>query len=212
MSKLSKSEVISKSNDPYNFKPKLIPHNNNYDEIAKEFLNDVKTITQDINNTNTAILFRQKNEIRKLFKSNTRHIHVRNMFKDIQKNLEKLNKNNNRIQLPHFKNIQNYTENVIKGEYYLLHGDLFNGFKEFEKAYIKTELGEYNNIQTAINQSIVENGFYKHRLNVLDFINSFNKPLNKNQLIDDWIKSHNNDFLDKKNKIYLNIEDRKSVV
>ena len=142
LSKLSKSEVISKSNDPYNFKPKLIPHNNNYDEIAKEFLNDVKTITQDINNTNTAILFRQKNEIRKLFKSNTRHIHVRNMFKDIQKDLEKLNKNNNRIQLPHFKNIQNYTENVIKGEYYLLHGDLFNGFKEFEKAYIKTELDE----------------------------------------------------------------------
>ena len=203
LSKLSKSEVISKSNDPYKFKPKLIPHNNNYDEIAKEFLNDVKTITQDINNTNTAILFRQKNEIRKLFKSNSKHIHVRNMFKDIQKDLEKLNKNNNSIQLPHFKNIQNYTENIIKGEYYLLHGDLFNGFKEFEKAYIKTELNEYNNIQTFINQSIAENGFYNHRLNVLNFINSFSKPLNKNQLIDDWITSHNDDFLDKKNKIYL---------
>lgn len=126
------------------------------------------------------------------------------MFKDIQKDLEKLNKNNNGIQLPHFKNIQNYTENIIKGEYYLLHGDLFNGFKEFEKAYIKTELNEYNNIKTFINQSIAENGFYKHRINVLDFIKSFSKPLNKNQLINDWITSHNDDFLDKKSKIYLN--------
>ena len=205
LSKLSKSEVLSKSNDSFDFKPKLIPHNNNYEEIAKEFLNDVKTITPDINNTNTAILFRQKNEIRKLFKSNNaQYFQVKNIFKDIQNDLEKLSKNNNHISLPHFKNIKNYTENIIKGEYYLLEGDLFNGFKEFEKAYIKTELNEYNNIQTAINQSIAENGLYKHRLNILDFIKSFNKPLNKNQLIDDWINSHNKDFLDKKSKIYLN--------
>lgn len=203
LSKLSKSEVISKSNDPYDFKPKIMSHNNNYEEITKEFLNDVKTITQDIDKTNTAILFRQKNEIEKLFKNNTQHIHVKNMFKDIKKDLKKLN-NTYDIPLPYFKNIQNYTENIIKGEYYLLQGDLFNGFKEFEKAYIKTEFNEYNNIQAAINQSIVANGFYKHRINVLDFINSFNKPLNKNQLIDEWIRLHNNDFLDKKSKIYLN--------
>lgn len=203
LSKLSKSDVISKSNDSHDFKPKIIPHNNNYEEIAKEFLNDVKSITQDIDKTNTAVLFRQKDGIKKLFKNNAQYIHVKNIFKDIKKDLEKLN-NTYAIPLPHFKNIQNYTENIIKGEYYLLQGDLFNGFKEFEKAYIKTEFGEYNNIWAAINQSIIENGFYKHRVNVLDFINSFNKPLNKNQLIEEWIESHNNDFLDKKSKIYLN--------
>lgn len=204
LSKLSKSEVISKSNDPYDFKPKIISHNNNYEEIAKEFLNDVKSITQDIDKTNTAVLFRQKDGLKKLFKNNAQHNPNRNIFKNIQKDLEKLNKDTPGIQLPHFNNVQNYTENIIKGEYYLLQGDLFNGFKEFEKAYIKIEFNEYNNIQAAINQSIVENGFYKHRVNVWDFINSFNKPLNKNQLIDEWITSHNQNFLDKKSKIYLN--------
>lgn len=198
LSRLSKSEIKSNADNKINEKPKLIPHNKTYEKIVEKFLNDIKKYSEtSVSKNNTAILFRSKNEMNNYLKSNNTQMGIENIFKDMSNTLQK-----NKLDI-YPKNLKNYTGNIIKGEYYLLHGDLYNGFKEFELAYIKTQSRRYNEIQPYIDKRITKEGIYKYRMEVLSFIKSFQKPAGKDQLIDEWISEHNQKYKEK-NGIYLN--------
>ena len=113
------------------------------------------------------------------------------------------------------KDIQNYTENIIKGQHYFLKDNFILGFKEFEKAFIKISTKEFNNIRSSINESISKNGFYNHRKSVWKFIKLFEKPNGSDQLVDEWIDMNNNKFSSEGIGFYLNkikIRDKSSKI
>lgn len=193
LSLLTENKIISNINKGNNFK--LLSYDLDCSKIAEEFL---KIINNENNKEDTAILFRRNIDKDSLFKRNNQ-FSINDIFKDMKNDSDY--KKSNKDFKP--KQIKSYTKDIISAECHLLNNNFLNGFKDFERAYIKLTKNKFNNITNEIN-IINKNNFYQHRKNVLNFINQFNKPL-KNQLIENWICDINENelYIDKK-RIFLN--------
>ena len=205
LTKFSGIPIKSCANDSINLKPTLIPHEENYNQIVDRFIKRVKKLLgNDIEKNKVAVLFRSRTELNKFINSTQDNYKFENIFKTSEKDISEFEKTLGcHIKIKNESNIKNYTENILKGEYYFLNNDFINGFREFEKAFIKIKTNQFNNTPSLIKDSIAELGLYKHRKCVWQFIKLFKPPTSKDQLIDEWIDINNKSLL-KKGKFYLN--------
>jgi len=205
LKKFSKIPIKSCAKESLNLKPELIPHNENYKQIVDKFIKKVKdNLGGNIEKDKVAVLFRSRTELNKFINSTQDNYKFENIFKSSEKDISEFEKNfGGHLKIKDESNIQNYTENVLKGEYYFLNNDFINGFKEFEKAFIKIKTNQFNDTPSLIKDSIAELGLYKHRKCVWKFIELFKPPTSKDQLVDEWIDINNESLL-KKGKFYLN--------
>lgn len=170
--KLSKNQnIISKCKHNYHLKPLLISHTSNYGVIIKKFIKECEKYNIELTEKDACILFRGNEEIythKKSFKLN----HIYKLF-------------------DYHCNIRNVTVNIIKGIYYWNNKEHLKSFEIMEKEHLKkkycTSKITYDDIHNEINNI----GFYKHRLNVYNFIKSF-PPIENTQTIDSWITLVNN--------------------
>lgn len=186
-----------------NLEPKLLPLDEDYIKIVDNFINKVKSYFKNRKKVDIAILFRTREDLNKYLNSSQNTFKIENILKTSDKDISEFeNKLSNHLKIKNKNDIKNYTENILKGENYFLNNNFINGFREFEKAYIKIITKKFNNTNKLIHESITKKGLYNHRQDVWNFINLFEKPKNKNQLIDEWIDI-NNTLLLKKGKFYL---------
>lgn len=185
--------------------PELLAHDENYRETVDDFIEKVKHHLGDsIGKDKIAVLFRSRSELNKFINTSQNNFKFENLFKTSKKNITKFkNRLSNSLEIDDENDIKNYTENILKGEYYFLNDNFIKGFKEFEKAFIKIKSKKFNNVNSLIKESNDEKGLYNHRKDVWNFIELFEKPTKKNQLIDEWIDI-NNGLLLKNGKFYLN--------
>lgn len=205
LTKISGIEIKSCINDSINLKPELIPHNENYNQIVDNFIKKVKSeLGYNIKKDKVAVLFRSKTELNKFINSTQKNFKFENIFKTSKNDISKFEKNLiSHLKIKNKNNIKNYTENILKGEYYFLNNNFIKGFKEFENAFIKIKTNQFIDIHSLIKDSIDEVGLYNHRKLVWKFIELFEPPTSKDQLIDEWIDI-NNELLLEKEKFYLN--------
>lgn len=205
LTKLSKMTITSCVNDSINLKPELIPHDENYNQIVDKFMKKVKCkLGEDIKKDKIAVLFRSRTELNKFINSTQDNFKFEKILTTSTKDIKEFGKKiGGRLKIRNKSNIQNYTENILKGEYYFLNDDFINGFREFEKAFIKIKTKKFNDTPSLIKESIAEQGLYNHRKCVWEFIELFIPPISKDQLIDEWIDM-NNELLMKKEKFYIN--------
>jgi len=202
LSKLSGQDIISKLDDNNSYTPCISGNNSNLKDIIEQFKAELNK--KNIEEKNAAILFRTKNDLNNL--NNQNIFEIDDIFKDIKTDIQKLKKSkkSHQIVLDNYK-IKSYSRNIVRGIYHLLNNNFQGYYNEFETAYFKIEHDKYNNIHNERINLIQENGFYKFKKDVFDFMTQFKKPANKNELINDWIKCHNNLFEENiNNKIYIN--------
>ena len=212
----SRIQIKSCVNESKNLKPEILPYGDNYEEIVAKFMTKIKyNLGENIKKDNVAILFRTRDELNKFINNTQNNFKFENIFKHSEKDISKVEKEFNiHVKNRNINDIQNYTENIIKGEYYFLNNKYVEGFREFEQAFIKIRTDNFNNVNSSIKESINENGLFKHRKDIWNFIRAFKKPINQNQLIDEWIDINNKTLL-KNEKIYLNkikTQDKKSKI
>lgn len=205
LTKISGKQINSCADDSINLKPKLIPHNENYEPIVDNFIKKVKGELGDtIEKDKVAVLFRSRTELNKFINRTQNSFKFKDIFKTSEKDISEFEKNfGGHLKIKNESNIQNYTENILKGEYHFLNNNFINGFEEFEKAFIKIKTNQFNDTPSLIKDSIADIGLYNHRKFVWKFIELFEPPTGKDQLIDEWIDL-NNELLLKKGKFYLN--------
>lgn len=205
LTKISGKQINSCADDSINLKPKLIPHNENYEPIVDNFIKKVKGKLGDtIEKDKVAVLFRSRTELNKFINRTQNSFKFKDIFKTSEKDISEFEKNfGGHLKIKNESNIQNYTENILKGEYHFLNNNFINGFEEFEKAFIKIKTNQFNDTPSLIKDSIADIGLYNHRKFVWKFIELFEPPTGKDQLIDEWIDL-NNELLLKKGKFYLN--------
>lgn len=155
-----------------NFSPEIISHNNNFEEIITNFINDCEEKGIDISEDSVAVLFRSKDEPKKLNLENE-GFSINTIFKDDGDSLKR-----------------SYSRNIILGNYFLYKNDNLNSFKEFEKAYIKLKYRVSDSINQKINEEVRTIGLVNHRTNVYNFFNKFPK-IGANQNVNEWILSIN---------------------
>lgn len=205
LTKISGKQIKSCADDSINLKPELIPHNENYEPIVDNFIKKVKgKLGDNIENDKVAVLFRSRTELNKFINRTQNSFKFKDIFKTSEKDISEFEKNfGGHLKIKNESNIQNYTENILKGEYHFLNNNFINGFEEFEKAFIKIKTNQFNDTPSLIKDSIADIGLYNHRKFVWKFIELFEPPTGKDQLIDEWIDL-NNELLLKKGKFYLN--------
>lgn len=168
LSKLSSMSIISKnrfSNYPVeitNYKA------NNYNNLINKFITDCENKKILINTENVAILTRSE-------------IDFLNLNKKI--NINDIWKSNNYHK-------QSYTKEIITGKWLLHNNNYFDAFKKFENAYFMINANK--NYKVNLEKSKRKNGFIKHRIKILKFMNHFPEITDENQLIDKWINEVNN--------------------
>ena len=172
-SKLSDLNKI-KSNVSFNenFPPEIIPHDDNFEEIISNFINECIDKGINISEDSVAVLFRSKDEPKKL-KIKGDIFSINDIFRG--KDFFKIS----------------YTRNIILANYFLYNNDYLKSFKEFEKAYIKLKYGQLNNIKEKIFLESSIMGFSNYRKEINSFSKRFPK-ITENQNIDDWIVNINN--------------------
>ena len=173
-SKLSDLNKI-KSNVSFNenFPPEIIPHDDNFEEIISNFINECIDKGINISEDSVAVLFRSKDKPKKLNLENE-GFSINTIFKDDGDSLKR-----------------SYSRNIILGNYFLYKNENLNSFKEFEKAYIKLKYRVSDSLKQRINEEIRTIGLINHRTNVYNFINKFPK-IDANQNVNEWILSINN--------------------
>jgi DNA helicase-2/ATP-dependent DNA helicase PcrA len=192
LSKLSNQKILPSENNCQNDEFKLIPYNNkDLSKIIQSF-NKIKCNGEGFYKGNNAILYRS-NQV--MFKNN-RGYSINEIFNSGDKDY----KNSNSF---YFKEIEDYTKNIISAECYLLNNDYINFFKEFEKAYVKIKTRNFKDVNEKI-RNFEESNFYQYKIDIFKFIKNFDKP-NENQLVDKWIKKINEKNITLNNKkIFLN--------
>lgn len=205
LSKFSGLNIKSCANESINLKPKLVSHDENYVKIVDKFIKKVKEkLGDNIEKDKVAVLFRSRTELNKFINSTQDNFEFEEIFKTSENDISEFEKNfGGRLKIRNVSNIQNYTKNILKGEYYFLNNEFIKGFKEFEEAFIKIKTNKFNDTPSLIKDSIDDIGLYNHRKFVWKFIELFEPPTGKDQLIDEWIDI-NNALLLKKEKFYLN--------
>lgn len=200
LSILSNQEInparINCQNDDF----KLFSYKNNSDlsQINSKF-NKIISDDEFHEERNYAILYRSKDQF--LTKKDIGYS-IKDILKDMKAD-EDYKTYKKRYKTFNFNKIKNYTVNIISAQCYLLNGDYFNYFKEFEKAYIKLKTNEFNNINENI-KKFIKNNYFEYRIDVLNFIKNFDKPI-ENELVDVWINKINEKNIKVDNqKIFLN--------
>ena len=203
LSKLSNEKIISKLNNDIHYKPTIISNEKKYDDIKKDFLKKIEK--NNINKKDSAILFRSNKDFNMQI-DQIEKIDIKDIFKD-NKNDIKLFKKHIKLnyKLPNKEKIRSYSENIIKGSYFLLNNCFNQSFHEFEIAFLKILSKKTNNYYNEKTKIIKKYGFHEYKIKIFNFMNSFEKIDNITQLIDDWVEINNNKLIKVENYIvYLN--------
>lgn len=182
LSKLSNKKIESYKKG---FEPKIISYENNQN-VIEDFITHCKK--QKINEEKIAILYRS-NGILNSFLNNKeiKKLNISEIFKN-----EKSNTNLKQYGKYYYKKIQSYSENIIEGVCYFKNRQFIECFNEFQKAYIKIKYDEFKINTSLIEKIIKKEGLYNHRRNIFNFIEILDIDEDLNQIIEEWIKNHNN--------------------
>ncbi|WP_413826203.1 UvrD-helicase domain-containing protein [Methanobrevibacter sp. UBA337] len=175
ISNFSKEQITSAldSQKEFNENNLIIGHEENYNDIIKQFLSKCEKNGIKTNPKNVAVLFRSRKEF--------------NKNKEIINEIWKTPSNGSKFP---DKKKMSYSKDLIKGKYLWDNNEYLEGYSLIEKSLVKMKLDKIYVNSEDISNLIEKYGFINNRINVINFINSL--PQTKNSInVLDWISETN---------------------